>query len=160
MKAPSYHKRLMLLEEIISDGVKLFKMLSDSEEQLRKQLITGDHQALIDAEKKRSLIQNQVAALEERRMHLVPEVTGLQEYIKTTIGKSSQPQLLSQLDQIVKELQNIRVVNEVNRSLLQERLRFSKELRKSFQTTKLTYDRRGKLKNGDDDPIKNLDRNC
>jgi hypothetical protein len=42
----------MLLEEILSDGVKLFRMLAESEEQLRKQLITGDHQALIEAEKK------------------------------------------------------------------------------------------------------------
>lgn len=158
MKAPSYQKRLMLLEEILSDGVKLFKMLSESEDELRRQLTTGDHLALAAAEKKRVLISNQVTRLEEKRKALIPEGTGVRHYIKTTIGKSSQPRLLAQLEQIIKELQQSRVLNEVNRSLLQERLRFSQDLRASLELSELTYDRKGKLKDDDDQPIKNLDR--
>jgi len=160
MKAPSYRKRLKLLGNILSDGIKLFRMLHDSEELLREQLIKGDYQALIDAEEKRSLIQDQVNALEERRKALVPEGTGLQKYIRTTIGKSSQAELFSKLAEIIEELKSIRIIHEVNRSLLQERLRFTRELQERLLSDRFTYDERGQLKNEKRNSIKNLDTNC
>jgi hypothetical protein len=160
MKAPSYRKRLMLLDEILSDGMTLFKMLHESEELLRKQLVKGDYQALIDAEEKRTLIQSQINALEERRKALVPEGTGLQKYIRTTIGKSSQAELLGKLAEIIEELKSIRVIHEVNRSLLRERLRFTRELQERLLVDRMTYDKRGQLKDENRNSIKNLDTNC
>jgi hypothetical protein len=160
MKAPSYRKRLILLEDILSDGIKLFRTLHESEELLREQLIKGDYQAVMDAEEKRSLIQNQVNALEERRKALVPEGTGLQKYIRTTIGRSSQAELLAKLAEIIEELKSIRVIHEVNRSLLQERLRFTRELQERMLAERITYDERGQLKNENRNSIKNLDTNC
>ncbi len=160
MKAPSYRKRLMLLDDILSDGIKLFRMLHESEELLREQLIKGDYQALMDAEEKRTLIQNQVNALEERRKALVSEGTGLQKFIRTAIGKSSQAELLGKLAEIIEELKSIRVIHEVNRSLLQERLRFTRELQEMQLADKMTYNERGQLKNENRNSIKNLDTNC
>ncbi len=160
MKAPSYRKRLMLLDDILSDGIKLFRMLHESEELLREQLIKGDYQALMDAEEKRNLIQNQVNALEEKRKALVPEGTGLQKYISTAIGKSSQAKLLGKLAVIIEELKSIRVIHEVNRSLLQERLRFTRELQEIQLADRMTYNERGQLKNENRNSIKNLDTNC
>jgi hypothetical protein len=155
-----YRKRLILLEEILTDGVRLFKMLHQSEEQLRRQLITGDYQAMIEAEEKRSLIQHQISALEEKRKGLVPEGTGMQKYIKTKVGMSSQPELLVKLANILEELKAVRVVHEVNRTLLEERLRFSKELQEALLAAKLTYDQRGQLKSEDEGCSLNIDRNC
>lgn len=157
---PSYRKRLMLFDEVLGDAIRLFRMLHQSEEQLREQLITGDYRALIEAEKKRSLIQEQINSLEERRKALVPEGTGLRKYIKTKIGKSSQVELLSKLAVILEELREIKVINEVNRSLLVERVRFSKDLQEAMLAAKLTYNERGHLKNEDKNSIRNLDRNC
>ncbi len=158
--APSYRKRLMLLDEILNDAIRLFKLLHQSEEQLREQLITGDYRALIEAEKKRSLIQEQVTTLEERRKALVPEGTGLRKYIRTKVGKSSQVELLTKLAAVLEELREIKVLNEVNRSLLVERLRFSKELQEALLAAKMTYNERGRLTQEDEDSFRNLDRNC
>ncbi len=160
MTVPSYQKRLLLLREILAEGINLFRMLHDSEEQLREQLITGDHRALIEAEKKRVLIREQIAALEERRKALVPEGTGLRSFIKTMVGKNSQAELLSKLALILGELREIKVIHEVNRNLLEERLRFSQELREKLQAARLTYDERGQLNKLEDGPLPNLDRNC
>lgn len=89
MTVPSYQQRLMLLEEILADGIELFKLLHESEEQLREQLVKGDHRALIEAEQKRASIREQIAALEDRRKTLVPQGTGLQKYITTMIKKAT-----------------------------------------------------------------------
>lgn len=150
----------MLLDEILNDAIRLFKLLHQSEEQLREQLITGDYRALIEAEKKRSLIQEQVTTLEERRKALVPEGTGLRKYIRTKVGKSSQVELLTKLAAVLEELREIKVLNEVNRSLLVERLRFSKELQEALLAAKMTYNERGRLTQEDEDSFRNLDRNC
>lgn len=157
MKAPSY-KRRQLLEEILDDGVKLFSMLSQSEEELRRELVSGDHAAFSAAEKNRLLLLEKIGRLEERRKKLIPEGTGLKKYIKSTANKSHQAFLLTKLDKIIEELQKSRVLNEVNRHLLQERWRFFKDLPGPAEETKLTYDRQGKLKKGAERPIKNLDR--
>lgn len=150
----------MLLDEILNDAIRLFKMLHQSEEQLREQLITGDYRALIETEKNRSLLQEQITALEERRTALAPEGTGLRKYIKTKIGKSSQADLLTKLAAVLEELREIKVLNEVNRSLMVERLRFSKELQEALLAAKMTYNERGRLTQEDEDSFRNLDRNC
>jgi hypothetical protein len=160
MTEPSYHKRLMLLEELLADGARLFKMLQESEEQLREQLIAGDYQELMESDKERSFIQQHIASLEERRKSLVPEGTGLQKYILTTIQKSRQADLLVKLSRVTELLKQIKVHHEVNKVLMEERLRFSRELQESLLEARLTYDERGQLKNEDKGPAKNLDRNC
>lgn len=160
MAGPSYRKRLLLLEEIFADGIKLFKMLHQSEEQLREQLVAGDFRALMETEKVRSLIKEKIASLEDRRRNLVPEEVSLNSYIRTMIARSRQPSLLAALAEIQEDLRAIRVINEVNRALLEERLRFSKELQESAFAPKTTYDQKGQLKNGEEGPPQNLDRNC
>lgn len=160
MKAPSYRERLLLLEEVLAGGIVLFRRLHESEEQLREQLITGNHRALIEAEEKRASIREEITALEERRKILVPEGTGLQTYIKTKIGKSSQGRLLARLNLIIRELREIKVISAVNRNLLEERLRFSKELQEKLLDSRLTYNENGRLKKQETGPSQNLDHSC
>lgn len=157
----SYRKKLILLEEIMTDGVRLFKKLLDSEEQLREQLIAGDYQALLKADQKRSDLQQEINTLEERRKALISTDRSMQSFIKTKIGKSSQPGLLEKLATVQETLKKIRVVHEVNRNLLDERLRFSRELQDRLLATKVTYyNQRGQLNKGEAGPSKNIDRNC
>ncbi len=156
----SYRERLKLLDELLTNGITVFKKLYRSEEQLRSQLIKGDHQALLAAEEERNRIQRQVILLEDRRKVLVPDGTGLLTYIKTMIGKSKQAALLAKLEIIQEELINTRVIHEVNRSLLEERIRFTRELQDTLSATRLTYDKKGQLDKGRDDPSKKIDRNC
>ncbi len=160
MALPSYRKRLMMFKEILTDGSKLFKMLRESEEQLQEQLLTGDHRSLTEAEENRSLLRKKIAALEERRKELVPDNMGMQKYIRTMVPKSSQGEMITHLEKVLEELKQIKVVHEVNRSLLEERLRFSKEIRETLLSPKITYDERGQLTKSPVRPIQNLDRNC
>jgi len=150
----------MLLKEILIDGGNLFKMLRESEEQLQEQLITGDHRALVEAEENRTLLRSKISVLEEKRKSLVPEDTGMHRYIKTMVAKSSQVEMIASLDEVLEELKRIKVIHEVNRSLLEERLRFSKEIRESLFASKITYDERGQLTRNQLRPSQNLDRNC
>lgn len=160
MTGPSYRKRLIMLEDILADGVKLFGRLRQSEERMRQHLISGDYEALVELERERDLVQKNIEYLEERRKQLVPGQVSMQRYIKTMVGKSRQEKMLGQLKEIKEILRDIRVVHEVNRALLAERTRFSRELRERLQARKAIYDQRGRLSKGEDDLPQNLDRNC
>ena len=160
MTAPSYRKRLMLLEEVLTEGEKLFRMLLQSEEQLRELLIRGDYKAVLDAEEKRSIIRKNIEQMEEKRKMIISEGESLRSYIKAKIGKSRQDQMIAVLDNIREVLLQIKAFNEVNRVLLEERLRFSKELQACLTANRLTYNEKGKLRKGNQGPLQSLDRNC
>lgn len=68
--------------------------------------------------------------------------------------------MLTKLAAVLEELREIKVLNEVNRSLMVERLRFSKELQEALLAAKTTYNERGRLAQEGKDSIRNLDRNC
>ena len=160
MNKPSYQARQQQLEAVLDEGILLFQKLHQSEEELRGQLIKGDHKALAEAESQRNALREQIAALEEKRKAIVPEGTGLRSYVKTMIAKSNQERLLEKLAVIMSELREIKVLHEVNRSLLDERLRFSKELQDRLSQSRLTYDERGELKEINRDSKGNIDRSC
>lgn len=160
MNKPSYQTRQHQLEEVLDEGILLFQKLHQSEEELREQLIKGDHKALVEAENRRSVLREQIAVMEDRRKTIVPEGKGLQSYIKTMIAKSSQERLLEKLAAIMSELREIKVLHEVNRCLLDERLRFSKELKDRLSEARLTYDERGELRDIKQDSSGNIDRSC
>ena len=160
MNKPSYQARQHHLEEVLDEGISLFQKLHKSEEELREQLIKGDHKALIEAEGQRNALREQIAALEEKRKTFVPEGRGLRSYIKTMIAKSSQERLLEKLATIMSELREIKALHEVNRSLLEERLRFSKELQERLSEARFTYDERGELRDVKQDSPGNIDRSC
>ena len=160
MNKPSYQTRQDQLEQVLDEGIILFQKLRQSEEELREQLIKGDHKALVEAESRRNALRDQIAALEDKRKAIVPEGAGLQGYIKTKIAKSSQKRLIEKLTAIMSELRETKVLHEVNRSLLDERLRFSKELQDRLSKSRLTYDERGELKDINQDSKGNIDRSC
>lgn len=161
MNVPPGRERTRLLDEVLTDGKELFKKMLDSEEQLRNQLVTGNYEALLEADDERYKIRQEVALFEERREALVPAGTSMLTYIKTMIEKSSQPAMLEKLFAIQSDLKSIRVLNEVNQALLEERLRFSRELQEStaFKDTGF-YDQKGRLSKGVARSSKKLDRNC
>ncbi len=161
MTVPSGRERTRLLDELLTDGKKLFGKMLDSEEQLRNQLITGDYETLLEADDERNKIRQEVVLFEERRKALVPAGTSMLSYIKTMIGKRSQPAMLKKLSAIQGDLKSIRVLNEINQVLLAERLRFTRDLQESaaFNDTGF-YDQKGRLSKGEARPSKKLDRNC
>ncbi len=160
MNKPSYQLRQHQLEEVLDEGILLFQKLHHLEEELREQLIKGDHKALVEAEDRRSTLRQKIAEIEEKRIKIVPEGTGLQSYIKNKIAKSSQERLLEKADAVMEELLEIKALQEVNRSLLEERLRFSKELRDKLSEARLTYDERGEIKEIKRGQSNNIDRSC
>ncbi len=160
MNKPSYQARQYQLEEVLDEGILLFQKLYQSEEELREQLIKGDHKALVEAESRRSVLREQIASVEDRRTAIVPEGAGLQSYIKTMIARSSQGRFLEKQATIMSELRKIKVLNEVNRCLLDERLRFSKELQDRLSEARLTYDERGELRDNKQDSSGNIDHSC
>lgn len=160
MNKPSYQLRQHQLEEVLDEGILLFQKLHHLEEELREQLIKGDHKALVEAEDRRSTLRQKIAEIEEKRIKIVPEGTGLQSYIKNKIAKSSQERLLEKAAAVMEELLEIKALQEVNRSLLEERLRFSKELRDKLSEARLTYDERGEIKEIKRGQSNNIDRSC
>ncbi len=161
MSVPSYKNRAILLGEILTEGIRLFKKLLESEEALRQQLMKGDHRALLESEQERLEVQEEINDLEEKRKALIPTGTGVQNFITTKIEKSSQPGLLKQLAELQEVLKKIRAVHEVNQVLLTERLRFTRELQQATLESKTTYyDQKGRLSKGEGKPSKRIDRNC
>ncbi len=160
MIEPSYRNRLFELKAILDETRCLFTSLHDLEEELQLQLINLDRQAFLASAEKRDKILEQLAALEERKKTLLPGGIGFKTFIYRLIGKSSQAGLLEQLETNIKLFDQVRAIHEVNRSLLQEGLRFSKKLEELFSTGKPVYNEQGLLKQEERDAIKNIDRNC
>ena len=159
MSMPSYQKRALLLDEILTEGIKLFKRMLASEEDLRKQLIKGDHRAIMESEQERKELQLAINALEDKRKALIPAGTGMQKYIKSWIGKSKQPILMGKLNELQVILKEMRAIHEVNQVLMAERLRFSKEIQEKVLSQTAYYDQKGRL-NKEEKPSKRIDRNC
>lgn len=161
MAAPAYRERMMELSIVLNEGANLFKNILYMEERLRKQLMSGDYRALLSDENTRLDLKQKVADLEERRKTLVPADTGIEQYIKANAGNSNQRALLEKLAEIRETLQEVRALNEVNRVLLEERLRFSRELQELILSSRLAYyDQNGRLQRTDPGAPKNLDQSC
>ncbi|MEW5785208.1 MAG: hypothetical protein AB1767_09080 [Bacillota bacterium] len=160
MVAPSYRQRLEQLNSILAAGVSLFARMREAEKQLQGQLINGDHQAVAQSEELRRALQQEAVSLEEKRRALVPPEISLHRYITTRVGRSRQGELLAGLKAVQDELRQLRALHAVNRSLLEERLRFIRELQELCLNEQGIYDRRGQLKSGPDQVLKNLDCNC
>ncbi len=161
MSGPSYKKRAMLLEDILREGIRLFKIMLESEEALREQLVLNNHRAILESEQERLEIQEEINSLEKRRKALIPSGTGVQNFIKTRIAKSSQPELLKKLAKLQEVLKEIRAIHEVNQVLLNERIRFTRELQQGVLESRTTYyDQKGRLSKGEEKPSKRIDRNC
>ncbi len=160
MSMPSYQKRVMLLDEILTEGIRLFKRMLASEENLRKQLVNGDHRAIMESEQERKTLQVEINTLEEKRKALIPAGTGMQSFIKRKISRSKQPLLLDKLNELQVILKEIRTIHEVNQVLMAERLRFSKEIQEKVLNSQTAYyDQKGRL-NKEEKPSKKIDRNC
>lgn len=161
MSVPSYKQRAMLLEDILTEGIRLFKKMLELEEALREQLVVGDHQALLDSEQDRLEVQEEINSLEKRRKALIPTGTGVQNFIKSRIARSSQPELMKKLAELQDILKEIRVIHDVNQVLLDERLRFTRELQQGILESKTAYyDQKGRLNKEEEKPSKRIDRNC
>ncbi|MGM0651585.1 MAG: flagellar export chaperone FlgN [Bacillota bacterium] len=159
MNKPSYQLRQHQLEEVLDEGTLLFQKLKHSEEELREHLIKGDHKALIEAEERRSNIKEKITEMEDKRKAIIPEGKGLQGYIKSMVAKSSQEIFLKKQAAVMSVLRDIKALHEVNRILLKERLRFSKELQEILADSRLTYNEHGQLKDDKQDSS-NIDRSC
>ncbi len=161
MAVPAYREKVIELDIVLSEGTKLFKNILYMEERMRKQLMSGDYKALLSDENTRSDLKQKTADLEDRRKNLVYANTGIEEYIKANVEKSSQPDLLEKLAEIRRTLQEIRAIHEVNRALLEERLRFSKELQELVLSSRLAYyDQNGRLQRTEPGSPKTLDQSC
>ncbi|GEM_PF-4642224 len=161
MAVPVYREKAVQLDNVLTEGTKLYKSLLNMEEKLRKQLMKGDYNALLEDEEKRKLLQQEIACLEDKRKSLVPGERSIREYIKTRIAKTSQPALLEKLDEIKDILQKTKAVHEVNRALLEERIRFSKELQDLVLNTKIAhYDQKGRLQRSGPGAAGSLNRSC
>lgn len=146
--------------EILTSGVSLFSRMREAEEQLQTQLINGDHQAVAESEGSRLLLKKEATALEEKRRAFLLPGMSLHRFITTRVNRSRQGEFLAKLQEIEAELQKLIALHTVNCSLLEERIRFSRELQEICYPEKSVYDQKGQLKSRPDKASKNLDRNC
>ncbi len=168
MHDPTARSGLTGLQEILEEGVALLAGLHRSEESLQEQLIRGDYRALAAAEKERSELQRRLAALEEKRRQLVPRGMSIRGFMAQLAGTKTAatrdgeagPDLLpALLDQFRDELLQVYALQEVNRELLRERLRFSREIQ-ALLLGREAYTDRGEASHSAEKSTIMLDRNC
>jgi len=163
MKGSAHQPTSDAIQMLLSKGNRLFSELLQVEERLRELLIKGEARKIMGVEDYRINLHKQIASLEEKRRALIPHGTGIGSYIKSVFDKSEQHEMLEKLESIQDKLKQIRVLQEVNRCILQERLRFSRELQDllhQLHHQKEIYDDRGQLQLFQNGTAINLDRNC
>lgn len=161
------------LLELLHEGLALLAGLHRLEEDMQEQLIQGRFRELAAGEKTRGEWQFLLASLEERLRSVVPpgmvlrdcmaQLAGLPAGAKSEperegsgAGRDAPADLFNHLRA---RLVQVRALQEVNRALLQERLRFSREMQALLLGREL-YDVRGQVPPSAAECAAALDRSC
>jgi hypothetical protein len=160
MIMPGRQRKLEQLKEILATGAELFSRMREAEQQLQDQLISGRIASEDEADDLRRRLAAEAATLEEKRRVFLPPGMSLRRYITTRVSRSEQEVCLAGLTQIEAELQKLTALHTVNRTLLEQRIRYIRELEQLCYPLKSSYDQKGQLKGGSNQAPPNLDRSC
>ncbi len=153
------------LEEILQEGVALLAGLLCSEETLQKQLIQGDYRAISATAGERDELQRRLAAFETRREKFFPRGTKIGDGLVQTDtvlapgGTGGRERLQALLGQFREALLQVYALQGINRELLRERLRFTREMQALLSGDK-AYNDRGEPASAVQEDVARLDRNC
>lgn len=157
---PGRQRKLEQLKEILDAGADLFFRMREAEQELQDQLISGRVADTAETDDLRRRLTAEAAALEEKRRAFLPPGLSLRRYIATRASDSEQEACLAGLLKIETELQKLTALHTVNRTLLEQRIRYARELAALCYPLKSLYDEKGQLKSGPDQAPTNLDRSC
>lgn len=152
------------LRETLEEGISLMDGLCRSEENLQRQLIQGDYRTLIATTAERDELQRRLAAFEARCRLLVPRGMKLTDYIQSsnpaaTAGGTADLERLQALHgQLRDTLLQVGALQEINRALFRERVRFSREMQALLGGE--AYNDRGEPSLAMRENTTGLDRNC
>ena len=148
------------LRQILQENKALLTRVRETEEELQDLIARGQARDIQDMEIKREKLQREVNDLEERRQKIVPAGSGVRSYIQEHVAEEELADFITLLEEIGGLIYQIQNHQEVNRSLLHERIRFSREVQELFMPTAKTYDPSGQVNYRDGNQNFNIDRSC
>ena len=125
MNATHNLKELKKLLQKIAD---MLTHTRETEEKLQHLIARNQTREIQSMDLYRRQLQEQMQQLEARRQQIVPAGTSIRTYIKEQADAREREEFLSLLEEIGSLVYQVQNHQEVNRSLLEERLRFSREM--------------------------------
>jgi len=148
------------LQRILEETKSVFQRVRETEEKLQDHLVKGEALEIQELEPVRLELQQEAERLKEERESLLPEGYTTRSLIGEHAYNEDRETFLSLLDGIDDLVYQVKAHQEVNRSLLQERLRFVREMREVLLPGEKTYDTSGQVSYRGENKNFNLDQSC
>ena len=153
-------KALKELEQILQETRKVFLRVMETEEKLQDHIVKGEASEILELEPLRQQLQQEAQRLKDRREEILPSGCSVRSYIRDNASPGEREDFLSLFEEINNLVYQVRAHQEVNRGLLQERLRFVREMREVLFPSEKTYDPSGQLNFQEGNKNINLDQSC
>ena len=151
---------LQNLKELLNEGEALFNEVLAVEEELQGYVIKGAHSAILDSQDRRDSLEARLKVFEKRGNQLIPDGQDIASYINERCEDKVREELLTLFYTVNGKLGQIHSMQGVNKSLLQERARFAKEIQKVLMPQKDLYDNRGQIQDEGGKDNLNINKTC
>jgi len=148
------------LRHILQETARLLARVKETEMKLQCHIARGQTREIQELEQQRDRLQREVSDLEAKRTLLIPSGSGVRTYIKEHATPREREEFLSLLEEIGGLIYQVQNHQEVNRSLLEERIRFTREMQELLLPTAKTYDPSGQVNYRDGARNSQIDRSC
>ena len=160
LREEDHRSTLQELQQVLAETRDLFYRVRDTEEKLQGHIVRGEAQEIADLEPFRQELEQEMLRLQEKRRQLLPRDYTARSFIREHASPGARNTILALLDEINGLAYQLRNHQEVNRSLLQERLRHVQEMRELLLPQDKTYDPYGQVHQRESYTNFNLNRGC
>ena len=133
--------------------------LEKKEHQLKQLLVKGKVEEIQQLDDYRLTLQKKLERLKQERSRLLPEGMGLRQYLQDNTPLDQRMEMTQLLEAVTGSLYHLQSIQDVNRNLLEDRLRHSREVIEAFMPSASTYDDSGQVNQSYGETF-NINKNC
>ena len=148
------------LKTFLNEGEALFDEVLTVEEELQGYIIKGEHSVILETQDRRDALESRLSAFEKKGRELIPGGQDIATYINERCEDEVREELLTLFYTVNGKLGQIHSLQGNNKSLLQERVRFAKEMQKVLMPQEDLYDNKGKIQDDHGKDNLNINKTC